>query len=184
MNHYAVLAQEWWKKNAPLRLAALENPEAYFASLGESAAEQIAMIEDSQRAKLPNDLSYLEQVAQLQAIRKQAEEIVLTELVYSLEVETTMSEELDDLLGNLPSLIDVDAMTAQIHEDATDLAERESWPEVILSDEQAEKLGRLQELRHLLTRGQSPETLSEDAKRDLVLSLRAFWDETNAVTIL
>ena len=92
MNHYAILARDWWTRNVPARLASLEDQEQFFVTLGESAAQQIAAIEDAAIANLPDTLTYLERVAQLQAIRKQAEEIVLSDLVFSLPPETTVGE--------------------------------------------------------------------------------------------
>lgn len=177
MNHYAILARDWWTRNVPARLASLEDQEQFFVTLGESAAQQIAAIEDAAIANLPDTLPYLERVAQLQAIRKQAEEIVLSDLVFSLPPETTVGEELDELLGNLPGLTTIDQMMRRIRDDAEDEAERENRPEVTLSDEQEQRMLRLNRLRVLVAQGTAPGALSASQQRDLVLALRTLWDE-------
>lgn len=183
MNHYANLARDWWSKNAPERTASLEDPETFFATLGESAAAQIAAIEDHERTNLPAGLTYLETVSRLQSIRKQAEEIVLSDLVYSLEPEMTLLDELDELTGNLPGIVGIDAMVDRLNEQAEREAENEDR-EPSMDDEQKHQVQQLTRLRQLLVQAGTPERLTAAEQRDLVLSLRAFWDETTGSPVL
>lgn len=183
MNRYAILARDWWSKNAPERLASLEDPETFFQALGESAAAQIAEIEDQQRATLPQGLTYLETVGRLQSIRKQAEEVVLSDLVYSLPAEMTLLDEIDDLTGNLPGISGIDAMIDRLNDQAEREAEIEDR-ESTLDDEQLHRLHQLTRLRALLVQAANPDQLTAAEQRDLVLALRAFWDETTGAPAL
>lgn len=130
MNKYAILAQEHWKKVAPARYRELENPVEYFTDLGDQVLAQISAILDQTERKVDPDLPYLEKVGTLNALRRQAEEVVLTDLVYSVPIENSLMEELDQMLGCLPS----DSMLSEILSKVTieaeaDWGEQEGWTE-------------------------------------------------------
>jgi hypothetical protein len=82
VNQYGAIAQQHWKR-WPASYAAITDPAAYFTGLGEQAAGEItrlwAQIRD--QAGNPSGEDYLARVARLNALRKQAEEIVLAELI-------------------------------------------------------------------------------------------------------
>lgn len=183
MNKYARIAQDYWRSHAPTRYAALEDPEGYFTELGDSAAFQIDQMARELEARLPADLPYLERVAQLRAVKQQAEETVLTDLVYSIPPEpASLAAELDELLGELPSAAAITVWIEKIQQDAADEAEREGFSAPLLTDEQAARVTQLQALLPLVT---APvEDLTEPELRDRVLALRAFWDpETRALIV-
>ncbi|MGH3254715.1 MAG: hypothetical protein ACRDOU_04785 [Streptosporangiaceae bacterium] len=62
---------------------AISGPQTYFTSLGEQAADEITRLWAQMRAQAgnPPGEDYLHRVARLNALRKQAEEIVLAELI-------------------------------------------------------------------------------------------------------
>ncbi|TFB56349.1 hypothetical protein [Cryobacterium tagatosivorans] len=82
MNQYGLLARDHWIKVAPSRYAALPNPGEYFEGLGEQVQSQVDNL--SQRIA-GSDLAgetYLEKVGRLTMAKRQAEEIVLADLVW------------------------------------------------------------------------------------------------------
>ena len=83
MNEYGEMAKAHWQQWLPHRYAAIEDPEAYFAELGEEVAADIAGLwaEMSARAGNPPGEDFMERVGRLNAIRKQAEEIILADRV-------------------------------------------------------------------------------------------------------
>ena len=176
MNRYGMMARDHWMKHAPVRYAALEDPQTYFTQVGESIAAQVEQAASRLEADLPADLPYLERVGQLQAIRRQAEEVALTDQVYSVQTETGLTEELEELLAQLPSPSDIPRLIDQINDQAEDLAEMEGWPAPILSQEQQDQLTYLQRLRPLIETV-DPEQMSEAEIRDRILQLQALEPE-------
>lgn len=161
MNHYGHLARQYWAMHAPARLSQLENREAYFQELGESAATQIEQISNQLEKDIPPDLEYLEQVAHLNAIRKEAEEKVLTELVYSTVDPVNPVERLEELHALLPSLELIEASLRQIHDNAQEQARLDGFEETILDPEDQDKTDKLNRLAQLLqTRTNSPQEVS------------------------
>jgi hypothetical protein len=79
MNEYGSMARDHWRRWLPGRHAAIEDPDAFFAALGEEVAAEIAGLwaEMSIDAGNPLGEDFLERVGRLNAIRKQAEEIIL-----------------------------------------------------------------------------------------------------------
>lgn len=87
MNEYGQLALSHWQKWLPSRLSLI--PEGartnYFAELGDQARVQIAAVEESLEAQASRELQalpYLERMGRLNAIRAQAREQVLSEMIY------------------------------------------------------------------------------------------------------
>lgn len=99
MNLYGLMARDHWQKYAPSRYATLEDPQEFFTQLGESVLTQVVRISTALERGLSQDMPYLERAAQLRAVQRQAEEIALADLVYTVEPETSLAEELDELLG-------------------------------------------------------------------------------------
>lgn len=111
MNIYGLRAQEHWEKYAPSRVEEMEDPDEFFETLGESAAQQIADLSERMERAETAPKGYLERVAHLNGIRKQAEEVVLADLIYSVQPEPEGPlDELIGLEGQLPNaemLLDV-----------------------------------------------------------------------------
>ncbi len=177
MNKYALLAQKFWKTHAPQRYQTLENPEEYFATLGETAAAQIARISAEMERDVPHDLEYLDRVGQLRAIQKQAEEIVLNDLVYSVETEAeSLDEELEEMLGDLPSPQMIEDSLRRIQDEAEQAAEQNDQTEPILTEDQAARKEQLTALLPLVTLERDPDQMSEAELRDRILALKQYWD--------
>ena len=83
MNQYGAIAEQHWKRWRPASYAAITDPTAYFTDLGEEAAGEITRLWAQMRAQVgnPPGEDYLARVARLNALRKQAEEIVLADLI-------------------------------------------------------------------------------------------------------
>jgi hypothetical protein len=83
VNQYGALARQHWKRWRPASYAAITDPAAYFTDLGEEAAGEITRLWTQLRAQEgnPPGEDYLARVARLNALRKQAEEVVLAELI-------------------------------------------------------------------------------------------------------
>jgi hypothetical protein len=101
MNSYGHLAQAAWTRHAPGKVAALEDPEAFFTELGEQIEDQVSQ---AWMAIPPADVDQL--TWRLQR-KSQAEDIALDDLVYGPIQNDPSSwplwEQLDDLLGQLPN---------------------------------------------------------------------------------
>jgi hypothetical protein len=122
---------------------------------------------------IDRDLPYLEKVGTLNAMRKQAEEIALTDLVYTTPIENSLRDELDEMLGGLPATATLQDTLYQLN----DQAEEEGWTE----DTQAEH-DQLSALLPLVTeqsghRSDELDQLTEAEARDWILKLRPFWDQ-------
>jgi hypothetical protein len=83
MNEYAQQAQGYWKRWLPDRYAALPDPGAHFSELGEMVARQVGDLWETFVAeeRAPAGQTHGERAGTLAALWRQAEEIVLAELV-------------------------------------------------------------------------------------------------------
>lgn len=82
MNLYGQEARDYWRKNAPSRYAAIEDPETFFEELGEQVAQQVLTLMPSFEGTAPANEEYLATVARLNSARRSAEELVKAELVW------------------------------------------------------------------------------------------------------
>lgn len=184
MNHYGRLAQAHWKKHAPNRYAALEDPVEFFTSLGQTIEDQIATITEQADRKVPPDLDYLEKAARMRGNQLQAKEVVLDELVYSVAPETTsLSDELNDMLGGLPTPETITDRLYRIREMAELEAEENNFSQVIYTQEEAAEIQQLETLLPLVSLTTADlDAMSEPEIRDRILALRPFWNpETNSL---
>jgi hypothetical protein len=84
VNEYGAMAMRHWKQHLPWRYAAAgDDPDAFFAQLGEEAAREVAELWGQMTAAHGNPAGedFLDRVGRLNATRKQAEEIVLADMV-------------------------------------------------------------------------------------------------------
>jgi hypothetical protein len=174
MNKYGLQAQEHWRRHAPSRYAALEDPPAFFEDLGQAVANQVADLTSHLESTLPADLPYLERVAQLRAIQKQAEDQALTELVFSVEPETTdLAEELEQLLGDLPDPARIEDLLQELQDQAEEEAQRQGFSTPVLTEEQEQRRARLLSLLPLVTLQEDPERMDEQELTRRILALRS-----------
>jgi hypothetical protein len=83
VNEYGAMARDHSRHWRPASYAEITDPESYFTDLGDRVAQEIADLwaELRGRAGNPPGEDYLARVGRLNALRKQAEEIVLADLV-------------------------------------------------------------------------------------------------------
>jgi hypothetical protein len=92
MNHYGDIAREHWARWLPQQYAAIEDPDSFFSDLGSRASERIAELASEFAGDGPPGEGYLERVGRLGQARRQAEEIVLHEMIL-LEPEPGADED-------------------------------------------------------------------------------------------
>ena len=102
MNKYALMAQDHWKTVAPSRYANLPNPEQHFEELGEQVLSQVDDLSQTITGPDPAGETYLEKVGRLTMAQKQAEEIVLADLVWIKTPELSADEARDEWESTRP----------------------------------------------------------------------------------
>ena len=91
--HWGVLAREHWERHLPTRLAALEDPDAYFEMLEDEATAYYAAIRDGMLDGVnPNNgtISWAEFLDRIAWANQTAREIVATELVFLPKEDTDL----------------------------------------------------------------------------------------------
>ena len=81
MNQYGEMARRHWARWLPNRLAAIENPEKFFTSLGNRAEEKITALAWELAGDDPPGEPYLAKAGRLGEARHRAEQIVLNEMI-------------------------------------------------------------------------------------------------------
>jgi hypothetical protein len=81
MNRYGAMMQRHWQRWLPEPYVEIRDPDSFFAVLGELVAQQVdELADDLAGDDLPGE-GYLAKAGRLSAARRQAEEIILPELV-------------------------------------------------------------------------------------------------------
>lgn len=170
MNKYALMARDHWEQYAPSQVEELETPTEFFTKLGEEAEAQVQQIESHLEASLPSDLPYLEKVAQLRAITKQAEDAVLPELIYSVTPDQGSAEELDKLLGELPGWQGISSAIGMIEQQAFSQETGEYLPD----QEQEHEMEVLNQLDQLLRTIPDPYEMTPEDVEPKLQELKSF----------
>jgi hypothetical protein len=92
MNYYGEMAQRHWARWLPEQYAAIEDQDSFFEDLGSRASDRIAELADHFAGDQPPGEGYLERVGRLGQARRQAEEIVLHDMIL-LEPEPGADED-------------------------------------------------------------------------------------------
>jgi hypothetical protein len=92
MNYYGEMAQRHWARWLPAQYAAIEDPGSYFSDLGSRVEARIDELADELAGDGPPGEDYLARAGRIGQARRQAEEIVLTEMVL-LEPEPGTDQE-------------------------------------------------------------------------------------------
>ncbi|MGI8447363.1 MAG: hypothetical protein ACR2MP_09330 [Streptosporangiaceae bacterium] len=81
MNYYGEMAREHWARWLPARYAAIPDRASFFSDLGSQAEARIDLLADELAGDDQPGEGYLDRAGRLGQARRQAEEIVLTDLV-------------------------------------------------------------------------------------------------------
>jgi hypothetical protein len=81
MNYYGSMARQHWARWLPQQYAAIEDPGSFFSDLGNRASDQIAELADQLAGDGSPAEGYLDRVGRLGQARRQAEEIVLAQMI-------------------------------------------------------------------------------------------------------
>ena len=103
MNRYGLMAQRHWAQWLPQRYATISEPDSYFSTLGQEAAQQIEELTLELAGDDQPGEEYLAKAGRLTAARSRAEEIVLPQRVLPAP-EPQTSEDPEDGSQPPPSL--------------------------------------------------------------------------------
>jgi hypothetical protein len=92
MNHYGLTAMSHWRNLHPTRYASLDDPQAFFRDLGEQIASEVSNLAGLIANRTPAREDYLQEVARLQQARRQAEEVVMNQLVWEGDLDLSLGE--------------------------------------------------------------------------------------------
>ena len=95
MNRYGAMARRHWERWLPEQYAAIEDPDAFFATLGKEAARQVGDLAEQLAGDDQPGEGYLERAGRLASARARAEEIVLPRLLLPAP-EAFADDEQDD----------------------------------------------------------------------------------------
>ena len=126
MNTYGKFAQEAWKTTAPAEYALIPDPDQWFESLGEEAAQRVGELMMELAGSDPVGESYLEKVGRLNAAKMQAEEIVRAEMLTPDPSVQEEPEEEDEEESGVAQMLRV---VEQLNRE-----DREYWDEVARQD--------------------------------------------------
>lgn len=102
MNNYGMQIRDRWARTAPSSYHQLEDPDSMFEQLGNEVAVQVEQLTTQLAGPDPVNEPYLQKTGRLNAARKQAEELALTEIPWPRE-ELAPAEERQDWEAATPS---------------------------------------------------------------------------------
>jgi hypothetical protein len=88
VNHYGAMAMRHWRTHLPERFAQLNDPDTFFAEMGERVATRVRELEVTLAGPDTPGEEYLEKLGRLTNAKMRAEEIVLPEEVLAAPPET------------------------------------------------------------------------------------------------
>ena len=127
MNRYARLAYDHTRQHQPKTFAAMADPLAHFTSLGEEIEDQITRLRDRLLGAPRADENLDDYRRRSYQARRQAEEVVLAEVVWT-EPEPTTEPEDDEILAYRSWLGTASRTLASLDRTWTDLGEPEAPP--------------------------------------------------------
>jgi hypothetical protein len=96
MNNYGAQALRHWRRHLPGQLEQIQDPEAFFSHLGETAAAEIDQIAGALTRAQPPGEGYLEELARLQTARTTAQMQVIRDMIL---VDPQDQEKIAQLMG-------------------------------------------------------------------------------------
>ncbi len=101
MNKYGAQAMRMWQELAPAALAAIEEPNRHFSTLGEEALEQVTSLTIELSGPDVAGETYFEKIGRIENAKLRAEEMVRAELLVPPPESRELTE--DDLDELTPS---------------------------------------------------------------------------------
>lgn len=95
MNKYGQQARTYWETERPEALSQIPDPTEFFSTLGQQVQDQVIDLSQQLAGPDPEGEGYLEKVGRLNSATKEAEEIVMNDLVYSEPSETDPDDPMD-----------------------------------------------------------------------------------------
>jgi hypothetical protein len=119
MNRYGRMAHEHTRQHRPAAFASMDDPVAHFTRLGEEVADRITQLRDELVGPLRPEKN-LEGYRRLSyQARRQAEELLLAEMVWLPVEETVTTAENDEVLAHRVQLASISAALATADRDWT-----------------------------------------------------------------
>ena len=87
MNQYEQIARRWWASARPTELSQMTDPDRFFLTLAEQIQEQVTLICAQLEETTSPPANFLARAGWYNAIKNQAEELALNQLVYELGPE-------------------------------------------------------------------------------------------------
>lgn len=172
MNQYGQMAMRHWQTNAPERFAAIADPDAFFTDLGEQAEEQISDLQTQLAGPDPSNEEYLAKVGRLTAAKSQAEEAVLSDLVW-ISSETSTEEAFEQWAASTSTRQRILNWVDQ-WQDADD---QEQTEQLETAEQLAEELGLPATLIEEARVASSPASVLRAHEETLTAALRREWDK-------
>lgn len=83
LNHYGQMALDHWRRNRPADLAAIEDPQTFFNTLGEQVAEMVATRTERLIASQAPATGFAARTQQELTARRTVEDETLREIVFT-----------------------------------------------------------------------------------------------------
>lgn len=101
MNKYGAQAMQMWQELAPTALAAVDDPNQHFSTLGQEALEQVTSLTIELSGPDVAGETYFEKIGRIENAKLRAEEIVRADLLIPPpEVRDLTEDDLNDLTPN------------------------------------------------------------------------------------
>ncbi len=168
---YTAMVRRYWTRHRPAATAQLPDAEAFFRSLGTQIATQVVSVSHQMLGEDRPWETPMEKIGRVNATTKQAEELVLADLLYSAAPELDPVEELEELLGRLPGTSLIDDALSDMEWKAQERAETEGSSQVWFTPEEEQERQRLLALRPLVDL--SPEQLDAMSPQEATARIQA-----------
>jgi hypothetical protein len=103
MNKYGQMALSHWQATSPNRVAELSDPTVFFEALGLEMQEQVMNLASILAGSDRQGETFMQKVARLTAARKQAEEVVMTQLAWITDPSLPLDQAREEWEQTRPS---------------------------------------------------------------------------------
>jgi hypothetical protein len=147
---YTAMVRRYWARHRPAATSQLPDAEAFFRSLGTQIATQVVSVSHQMLGEDRPWESPMEKMGRVNSTTKQAEELVLAELLYSATPELDPVAELEELLGRLPGTSLIQDALSDMDWNAQERAEAEGSSQVWFTPQEEQERQRLLALMPLV----------------------------------